>query len=70
MGWWLLTVVLYKFGDSLGSRMTGPLLTDSGFSLPVIGVITGSAAATTGILGAFVGGAALLPQSVCAPGPL
>ena len=63
MGWWLLTVVLYKFGDSLGSRMTGPLLTDSGFSLPVIGVITGSAAATTGILGAFVGGAALLRMS-------
>jgi MFS family permease len=63
MGWWLLTVALYKFGDSLGSRMTGPLLTDSGFSLPVIGVITGSAAATTGILGAFVGGAALVRMS-------
>jgi MFS family permease len=60
MGWWLLTVALYKFGDSLGSRMTGPLLTDSGFSLPLIGVITGSAAATAGILGAFVGGATLV----------
>ena len=23
LGWWLLTVALYKFGDSLGSRMTG-----------------------------------------------
>ncbi len=60
LGWWLLTVALYKFGDSLGSRMTGPLLTDSGYSLADIGVITGSAGATAGILGAFVGGAALL----------
>jgi MFS family permease len=59
MGWWLLTVALYKFGDSLGSRMTGPLLTDSGFSLTAIGVITGSAA-TAGFLGAFVGGATLV----------
>ena len=58
--WWLLTVALYKFGDSLGSRMTGPLLSDSGYSLADIGVITGSAGATAGILGAFVGGAALL----------
>ena len=60
MGGWLLTVALYKFGDSLGSRMTGPLLTDSGYSLSTIGAITGSAAATAGILGAFVGGAALV----------
>ena len=60
MGWWLLTVALYKFGDSLGSRMTGPLLTDSGYSLADIGVITGSAGATAGIVGAFVGGATLL----------
>jgi MFS family permease len=59
-GWWLLTVALYKFGDSLGSRMTGPLLTDSGYSLSTIGAITGSAAATAGVLGAFVGGAALV----------
>ena len=60
LGWWLLTVALYKFGDSLGSRMTGPLLTDSGYSLADIGVITGSAGATAGVLGAFVGGATLL----------
>jgi len=60
MGWWLLTVALYKFGDSLGSRMTGPLLTDSGFSLSQIGVITGSAAMSAGILGAFAGGAMLV----------
>ena len=60
VGWWLLTVALYKFGDSLGSRMTGPLLTDSGYSLAGIGVITGSAGATAGLLGAFVGGATLL----------
>ena len=60
VGWWLLTVALYKFGDSLGSRMTGPLLSDSGYSLADIGLITGSAGATAGILGAFVGGAALM----------
>jgi MFS family permease len=60
VGWWLLTVALYKFGDSLGSRMMGPLLTDRGYSLADIGVITGSAGATAGILGAFVGGATLL----------
>jgi MFS family permease len=60
LGWWLLTVAMYKFGDSLGSRMTGPLLTDSGYSLAEIGVITGFAGATAGVLGALVGGAALL----------
>jgi MFS family permease len=60
LGWWLLTVALYKFGDSLGSRMTGPLLTDRGYSLADIGVITGFAGATAGVLGAFVGGATLL----------
>ena len=60
LGWWLLTVALYKFGDSLGSRMTGPLLTDSGYSLSDIGVMTGSAGATAGVVGAFVGGATLL----------
>jgi MFS family permease len=60
LGWWLLTVALYKLGDSLGSRMTGPLLTDRGYSLSDIGVITGFAGATAGVLGAFVGGATLL----------
>jgi MFS family permease len=60
MGWWLLTVALYKFGDSLASRMTGPLLTDNGFSLAEIGLITGTAGATAGVIGAFIGGASLL----------
>jgi MFS family permease len=60
LGWWLSTVAFYKFGDSLGSRMTGPLLTDSGLSLAQIGVITGVAGATAGVLGSFVGGATLL----------
>jgi len=60
MGWWLLTVALYKFGDSLGSRMTGPLLTDTGYSLSTIGVITGSAAASAGFVGAFCAGAVLV----------
>jgi MFS family permease len=60
LGWWLATIALYKFGDSLASRMTGPLLTDSGLSLAQIGVITGVAGATAGVIGAFVGGATLL----------
>jgi MFS family permease len=60
MGWWLLTVALYKFGDSLGSRMTGPLLMDSGYSLSTVGVVTGSAAATAGFVGAFLAGALLV----------
>lgn len=60
MGWWFATIALYKFGDSLASRMTGPLLSDSGFSLAQIGVMTGFAGATAGVLGALVGGAALL----------
>lgn len=60
MHWWLVTIALYKFGDSLASRMTGPLLADSGFSLAQIGVMTGVAGATAGVLGAFIGGASLL----------
>lgn len=60
LGWWLLTVALYKFGDSLGSRMTGPLLSDSDLTLTQIGTITGLSGATAGVLGAFVGGAVLL----------
>ena len=60
MHWWFATIALYKFGDSLASRMTGPLLTDSGFTLEQIGVMTGVAGATAGVLGAFVGGATLL----------
>ena len=60
MPWWFATIALYKFGDSLASRMTGPLLSDSGLSLAQIGVMTGVAGATAGVLGAFVGGATLL----------
>ena len=60
MGWWLATIALYKFGDSLASRMTGPLLTDSGLSLAQIGLLTGVAGATAGVIGAFAGGATLL----------
>jgi predicted MFS family arabinose efflux permease len=60
MHWWLATIALYKFGDSLASRMTGPLLSDRGLTLEQIGVVTGVAGATAGVLGAFVGGASLL----------
>jgi MFS family permease len=74
LGWWLLTLALYKFGDSLASRMTGPLLRDSGYSLGEIGAITGIAGATAGVLGAFIGGASLLrlgrQQSLLAFGAL
>jgi predicted MFS family arabinose efflux permease len=40
--------------------MTGPLLSDRGLTLEQIGVVTGVAGATAGVLGAFVGGASLL----------
>jgi MFS transporter, PAT family, beta-lactamase induction signal transducer AmpG len=60
LGWWLVTLAMYKFGDSLASRMTGPLLADSGFSLLQIGMITGVAGLTAGVIGAFAGGAMLL----------
>lgn len=60
MGWWLLTVAVYKAGDSLASRMIGPFLTDQGKSLADIGLLTGVVGATAGLAGALMGGMFLL----------
>ena len=59
LGWWLLTVATFKVGDSLSSRMIGPLLKDQGMTLGEIGSLT-TAAALTGLAGALIGGLSLL----------
>lgn len=60
LGWWLLAVATFKVGDSLASRMIGPLLTDQGLSLAEIGLLTGVAGSVAGMLGALLGGMFLL----------
>lgn len=60
LGWWLLAVATFKVGDSLASRMIGPLLTDRGLSLAEIGLLTGVAGSVAGMLGALLGGMFLL----------
>ena len=60
MGWWMVTVVTFKSGDALASRMIGPLLTDQGLSLADIGLLTGVVGATVGLSGALLGGLFLL----------
>lgn len=59
LGWWLAVVALYKVGDSLASRMIGPLLSDAGMALADIGILTGYAS-LAGLAGAFAGGVFLL----------
>ena len=59
LGWWLLTVATFKVGDSLSSRMIGPLLKDQGMPIGEIGSLT-TAAALAGLAGALVGGLSLL----------
>ena len=56
VGFWLLTLGLYKVGDSLGSAMIKPMLVDIGTSLSTIANLSliGSLA---GILAATMGGA-------------
>ena len=60
MGWWLVTVASFKAGDSLASRMIGPMLSDQGLSLADIGLLTGVVGATAGLAGALLGGLFLL----------
>jgi len=65
MGWWLVTVATFKAGDSLASRMIGPLLSDQGLSLSDIGLLTGVVGATAGLAGALLGGLFLLRLGHC-----
>lgn len=60
LGWWLLAVATFKVGDSLASRMIGPLLTDQGLSLVDVGLLTGVAGSVAGMCGALLGGVFLL----------
>ncbi|MBN1473514.1 MAG: MFS transporter, partial [Syntrophaceae bacterium] len=60
MGWWLITVATFKAGDSMASRMIGPMLSDQGLSLADIGLITGVIGVIAGLSGALLGGIFLL----------
>lgn len=55
MGLWLLVVLGFKIGDSLGSPMIKPLLVDQGWQTAAIGQLT-LASSLAGIGGAFLGG--------------
>ncbi len=59
-GWWLITVTTFKAGDSMASRMIGPMLSDQGLSLADIGLITGVIGVIAGLSGALLGGLFLL----------
>lgn len=59
MLWWLAVLLIYKVGDSLGSRMIKPLLVDSHWPLASIGLLD-LATSLAGILGALVGGLLLM----------
>jgi MFS family permease len=65
IGWWLITVATFKAGDSLASRMIGPLLSDQGLPLSDIGLLTGVVGATAGLAGALLGGLFLLRLGHC-----
>ena len=60
IGWWMVTVAVFKAGDALASRMIGPLLSDRGLSLADIGLLTGVVGAAAGLAGALLGGLFLL----------
>lgn len=55
MGWWLLVVLTFKIGDSLGSPMIKPLLVDQGWRAAAVGQLT-LVSSLAGIAGAFAGG--------------
>jgi predicted MFS family arabinose efflux permease len=60
MLWWLITVATFKAGDSMASRMIGPMLSDQGLPLADIGLITGVIGVVAGLSGALLGGLFLL----------
>jgi MFS family permease len=62
MGWWLALLLMYKVGDSFGSRMIKPFLIDQNWSLAQIAVLDlGSSLA--GLVGVAVAGLLLLRMS-------
>lgn len=56
---WLAVLVLYKIGDSFGSRMIKPMLVDMEWSLSAIGTLD-LFSSMAGLLGAAVGGGLML----------
>lgn len=56
---WLVVLVLYKFGDYVGTSMLRPFLIDRGQTLGDIGVLLGGIGFCAGLLGALVAGMAL-----------
>ncbi|HYD60802.1 MAG TPA: MFS transporter [Noviherbaspirillum sp.] len=57
MGAWMLVVLTFKIGDSLGSPMIKPLLVDHGWTSAALGQLT-LISSVAGIAGAFLGGLA------------
>lgn len=52
----ILLIAGYKFGDSMGSAMVGPFMSDSGLSIPQIALVKGVLSSVGALLGAAVGG--------------
>ena len=59
MGWWLVLLLVYKVGDSFGSRMLKPFLVDSGWSLAAIGTLD-LVTSLLGLAGAVLAGLLLM----------
>lgn len=55
-GWWILLLLVYKFGDAFGTPMIRPLLSDAGIKLEQLGVLLGMVGFIAGLMGALVGG--------------
>lgn len=53
---WLVVLVTYKAGESLGSAMVKPMLVDMGLDLKQIGLMVSMAGSVAGLTGALLGG--------------
>ncbi|MDI1301125.1 MAG: MFS transporter [bacterium] len=53
---WLVVLVTYKAGESLGSAMVKPMLVDLGLDLKQIGLMVSLAGSVAALLGALLGG--------------
>lgn len=56
MGWWLLLLIVYKWGDAFGTQMIRPQLVDLGFEINTIGWLLGGCGFFAGLVGALIGG--------------
>jgi hypothetical protein len=62
MGWWLVLLLIYKVGDSFGSRMIKPFLVDQGWSLGQIAALDLSAS-LAGLVAIAVAGWLMMSMS-------